>query len=266
MTAGPNRRPIALVTGASMGLGAEFARLLASEGYDLVLTARSADRLTALKKEVEGLHGISAHVIVHDLADPRAPIALYHDVRAAGIEIDVLINNAGFGMYGVFHKSDLQTELDMIQVNITAVVHLTKLFIRDMVARGSGRIVNVASTAGFQPGPLQPVYYASKAFVLSFTEAIANELRGTGVTATALCPGPTPTEFQKRANVGKVRGLKLMMRVNPDAVVRAGYHGMLKGKPVVVPGALNNVIIFLLRLAPRRMVTAAVRRLQSASD
>lgn len=262
----PDRRPIALITGASMGLGAEFARQFASEGYDLVLTARSADKLAALKKEVEGLHGIRAHVIVQDLTDPKAPIALHDAVRAAGLEVDVLVNNAGFGMYGLFYQSDLQTELDMIQVNITAVVHLTKLFLRDMVAHKRGRILNVASTAGFQPGPLQPVYYASKAFVLSFTEAIANELRGTGVTATALCPGPTPTEFQKRANVGKVRGLKLMMRVNPDAVVRAGYRGMIKGKPVVVPGALNNVLIFLLRLVPRRMVTSMVRRIQTASE
>lgn len=259
-------RPVALITGASMGLGAEFARLLASEGHDLVLTARSADRLAALKKEIEGLHGVSVHVFVHDLADPEAPAALYHDVRAAGLDVDVLVNNAGFGMYGFFYRSDLQTELDMIQVNISAVVHLTKLFVRDMVARGNGRIMNVASTAGFQPGPLQPVYYASKAFVLSFTEAVANELRGTGVTATALCPGPTPTEFQKRANVGNVRGLRLMMRVDPDVVVRAGYQGMMKGKPVVVPGALNNLIIFLLRLSPRRMVTAAVRRVQAQRD
>lgn len=262
----PERRPIALVTGASMGLGAEFARLLASEGYDLVLTARSGDKLTALKKEVEGLHGVRAHVVVQDLADPKAPIAIYDDVRAAGLEIDVLVNNAGFGMYGLFYQSDLQTELDMIQVDITALVHLTKLFVRDMVARKRGRVVNVASTAGFQAGPLQSVYYASKAFVLSFTEAIANELHGTGVTATALCPGPTPTEFQKRANVGRVRGLRLMMRVNPDVVVRAGYKGMLKGQPVVVPGTLNNVIILLLRLFPRRMVTAVVRRIQTASD
>jgi short-subunit dehydrogenase len=232
----------------------------------LVVTARSADRLDSLKKEIEGLHGASVRIVVQDLADPRAPVAIHDHVRAAGLEIDVLVNNAGFGMYGMFHRSDLQTELDMIQVNITAVVHLTKLFVRDMMARKRGRILNVASTAGFQPGPLQSVYYASKAFVLSFTEAIANELRGTGVTATALCPGPTPTEFQKRANVGKVRGLRLMMRVNPDVVVRAGYAGMMKGKAVVVPGALNNVMAFTVRFFPRRMVTAVVRRIQTASD
>jgi len=258
-------RPVALITGASMGLGAEFARVFAADGYDLVLTARSADRLATLQKEVENLHGIRAHVIVADLADPRAPIAIHDAARRANLEVDVLVNNAGFGMYGLFHQSDLQTELDMIQVNITALVHLSKLFARDMVARGRGRILNVASTAGFQPGPLQSVYYASKAFVLSFTEAIGNELRGTGVTATALCPGPTPTEFQKRANVGRVRGLRLMMRVSPEVVVRAGYEGMKRGKPVVVPGALNNIHVFLLRLTPRRAVTAVVRRVQTAS-
>jgi len=256
-------RPVALVTGASMGLGAEFARLLASEGYDLVLTARSGDRLATLKKEVENLHGITAQVLVADLADPRTPAAIHERMRSGGIEIDVLVNNAGFGMYGKFSDSNLQTEMEMIQVNIVALVHLTKLFVRDMVARRRGRIVNVASTAAFQAGPMQSIYYASKAFVLSFSEAIGNELKGTGVTVTALCPGPTPTGFQERANVGGLRGLRLMMRVSPEAVVRAGYHGMKRGRPVVIPGLLNNIIVFLLRLVPRRLVTNVVRRLQT---
>jgi len=258
-----NARPVALVTGASMGLGAEFARLLAAEGYDLVLTARDGERMATLKKEVENLHGVTAHVLVADLTDPRAPEAIHERLRRTGIEVDVLVNNAGFGMYGKFHESDLQTELDMIQVNIIALMHLTKLFVRDMVARRRGRIVNVASTAAFQPGPLQSVYYASKAFVLSFSEAIGNELRGTGVTVTALCPGPTPTGFQTRANVGNLRGLRLLMRVSPEAVVRAGYHGMKRGTPVVVPGALNNLLVFMVRLTPRRLVTHLVRQIQT---
>jgi short-subunit dehydrogenase len=256
-------RPVALVTGASMGLGAEFARLLASEGYDLVLTARNADRLAMLQKELENLHGITAHVLIADLTDPRAPQALHDHVRKAGIGVDVLVNNAGFGMYGKFHESDLQTELDMVQVNIIALMHLTKLSARDMVARRSGRIVNVASTAAFQAGPLQAVYYASKAFVLSFSEAIGNELKGTGVTVTALCPGPTPTGFQERANVGRLRGLRLLMRVSPEAVVRAGYRGMKRGRPVVVPGALNQFLVFMIRLSPRRLVTHVVRMIQT---
>ncbi|HET6347842.1 MAG TPA: SDR family oxidoreductase [Candidatus Krumholzibacteria bacterium] len=258
-----SQRPVALVTGASMGLGAEFARLLASEGYDLVLTARDGDRLAVLKKEVENLHGVSAHLLVADLADPRTPAALYEHVRGMHLRVDVLVNNAGFGMYGKFNESKLQTELDMVQVNIVALMHLTKLFVRDMVSMKQGRIVNVASTAAFQPGPMQSVYYASKAFVLSFSEAINSELKGTGVHVTALCPGPTPTGFQARANVGNIRGLRLLMRVSPEAVVRAGYQGMKRGRAVVVPGVLNNLIILLVRLSPRNLVTAVVRRVQT---
>ncbi len=257
------KRPVALVTGASMGLGAEFARLLASHGYDLILVARSVDKLNAVRREIEGLHGVVVHVIPKNLAEPMAPATLFNEVEAAGLEVDVLVNNAGFGGYGVFHQSDLKVDLDMIEVNVTTLTHLARLFVTGMVARKRGRILNVASTAAFQPGPLQPVYYATKAYVLSFTEAIANELHGTGVTATALCPGPTPTGFQERANVGEVKGLRLMMRVSPEAVVRAGYEGMMKGKAVVVPGALNRFLIFLLRFSPRSMVTAAVRRIQS---
>lgn len=256
-------RPIALVTGASMGLGAEFARLLASEGYDLVLTARSGDRLAILKKEIENLHGVEAYVLVADLADPRAPQAIYDHVRKEHMDVDVLINNAGFGMYGKFAESSLATEMEMIQVNIIALMHLSKLFARDMIALGRGRIVNVASTAAFQAGPMQSVYYASKAFVLSFSEAVGNELKGTGVTVTALCPGPTPTGFQERANVGGLKGLRLMMRVSPEAVVRAGYNGMKRGQPVVIPGVLNNFHVFLLRLVPRRLVTNVVRKIQT---
>ena len=258
-----SERPVALITGASMGLGAEFARLFASEGYDLVLTARNGERMAVLKKEVENLHGITAHILVADLVDERAPVGIHDHLKRSGIAIDVLVNNAGFGMYGKFHESDFDTELEMVQVNIVALMHLTKLFVRDMVSRRRGRIINVASTAAFQPGPLQSVYYASKAFVLSFTEAVNDELRGTGVTATALCPGPTPTGFQERANVGNLRGLRLLMRMSPEAVVRAGYNGMKRGQPVVVPGALNNMLAIGVRLAPRALVTRAVRRLQT---
>lgn len=256
-------RPVALVTGASMGLGAEFARLLASEGYDLVLTARNGERLAMLKKEIENLHGVEALVLVADLADPRAPQAIYDHVQNAGVGIEVLVNNAGFGMYGRFSASSLKIEMEMIQVNIISLVHLTKLFMVDMMKRRSGRIVNVASTAAFQAGPMQSVYYASKAFVLSFSEAVGNELKGTGVTVTALCPGPTPTGFQERANVGSLRGLRLMMRVSPEGVVRAGYNGMKHGRPVVIPGLLNNIHVFLLRLVPRRLVTNVVRKIQT---
>ncbi|HEX5132724.1 MAG TPA: SDR family oxidoreductase [Candidatus Krumholzibacteria bacterium] len=257
------RRPVALITGASLGLGAEFARLFAANGYDLVITARSAGRLQDVRREVEGLHGASVRVIVADLADPLAPKAIFDEVTAAGIEIDALVNNAGYGMYGFFHETKLESNMDMLQVNVNSLVHLTKLFIDGMVARGRGHILNVASTAAFQPGPLQPIYYATKAFVLSFTEAIGNELKGTGVTATALCPGPVPTGFQQRAGIERLSGLRIMMRTTPEAVVRAGFNGMIRGRAVVIPGVLNNIHVFLLRLFPRRMVTAVVRRVQT---
>jgi short-subunit dehydrogenase len=166
-------------------------------------------------------------------------------------------------MYGKFQESNWETEAEMVQVNVVALMHLTKLFMQDMVALRNGHIINVASTAAFQAGPMQSVYYASKAFVLSFSEAIGNELKGTGVTVTALCPGPTPTGFQERANVGNLRGLRLLMRVSPEGVVRAGYHGMKRGAPVVVPGVLNNFLIFIQRFTPRRLAVMAVRRMQT---
>lgn len=256
-------RPVALITGASMGLGAEFARIFAANGHDLVLTARSADRLSALKREIEGLHGVAVRIIVADLAEAKAPRAIFDEVGAAGINIDALVNNAGYGMYGFFHESERDAVMDLIEVNVNALVLLTRLFVDGMVARRRGRILNVASTAAFQPGPLQPVYYASKAFVLSFTEAIANELKGTGVTATALCPGPVPTGFQERARMGSPSGLRLMMRTTPEGVVRAAFDGMIRGKTVVIPGVLNRIHVFLLRFFPRNMITAVVRRVQT---
>lgn len=257
------KRPVALIIGASMGLGAEFARLFAANGHDLVLTARGADKLAAVRREIEGLHGAAVRIIVADLADPVAPQAIFDEVTGAGIEIDVLVNNAGFGMYGSFHETAADENMNMIQVNVNALVLLTRLFLDGMVARRRGRILNVASTAAFQPGPMQSVYYATKAFVLSFTEAIANELHGTGVTATALCPGPVLTGFQERANVGEVRGLRLMMRTTPEEVVRAGFDAMIRGRPLVIPGSLNRTLAFLVRFFPRRVVTAMVRRIQS---
>lgn len=256
-------RPVALVTGASMGLGAEFARLLAADGHDLVLVARSEDRLRSVQREIEGLHGAAVRLIVKDLGRPAAPAEIFEELRSAGVEVDVLVNNAGFGGYGIFHESDLPNDLDMLQVNVTALTHLTHLFLRGMVSRRRGTILNIASTAAFQPGPLQSVYYATKAYVLSFTEALANELRGTGVTATVVCPGPTPTGFQARANVGNLRGLRLLMRMSAEDVARVGYAAMKKGRVVVIPGALNRIVAFLVRFFPRRLVTAVVRRIQT---
>jgi uncharacterized protein len=248
----------ALITGASSGIGLDLARLFAEDGHDIVLVARSEDKLRELAKELEARHGIKATVIVADLAKPDAPQQIFVVAPA----VDILVNNAGFGTSGKFAETDLRAELDMIQVNIAALTHLTKLFLGPMLERKRGRILNVASTAAFQPGPLMAVYYATKAYVLSFSEAIAEELSGSGVTVTALCPGPTATGFQQAANMGTEALLKVMRPVSSMEVARAGYRGMMRGKRVVIPGLKNKLGVQSLRVSPRAVVTKVVRALQ----
>src|SRR5438128_1555599 len=199
----------ALITGASSGIGLELAKLFARDEHDVVLVARRADKLKQLAAQLGSAHNIRATVIPADLADPAAPEEIFRALRAADVELDVLVNNAGFGVTGPFLATDAAAELRMIQVNVTALTHLTKLFLPGMLGRGAGRVLNVASTAGFQPGPLMAVYYATKAYVISFSDALAEELRGTGVTVTCLCPGPTKTGFQEAAHMDGVRIFKL---------------------------------------------------------
>lgn len=179
--------------------------------------------------------------------------------------MDVLVNNAGFGTYGAFAETDLGTELEMLQLNIATLTHLTKLFLEKMLAEGNGKILNVASTAAFQPGPLMAVYYASKAYVLSFSEALANELRGTGVSVTALCPGPTRTGFQRRAGMGASRLFDWGVMDAPT-VATIGYRGLMRERPLIIPGLKNKLLGFSVRLAPRRLVPAVVRVLQSKRE
>ena len=250
-------RGTALVTGASSGIGLELATLLARDRHDLVLVARSRDRLEAIARGLTEEFGASVTILVHDLARPEAPPAI-----ARALSVDVLVNDAGFGVYGPFAETPIEKELEMIQVNVTSLTHLTKLLLAGMRARSAGRILNVASTAAFQPGPLMAVYYASKAYVLSFTEALANELAGSGVTVTALCPGPTITEFQKHAGVAQTRLFRSMLVMNASEVARAGYEGMLRGKRLVIPGFGNRLLVESLRVSPRRLVTAVARRVQ----
>jgi len=252
----------ALITGASSGIGLDLAHLFARDGHDLILVARSVDKLQALAEELAKKHNIAAHVIASDLAQRDAPQALFDAVRAKGLQVDVLVNNAGFGFAGKFIDTPLATELDMVEVNINAVLQLTKLFLKPMAERRSGRILNVASTAGFQPGPLMSVYYASKAFVLSFSEALAEEMRGSGVTVTALCPGPTATNFAAAANTTATRLFNLTKPMSSMAVARAGYDGMKRGKRVVIAGVTNKIGVQALRVSPRRVVTKLVRALQ----
>src|SRR5262245_41771310 len=219
----------ALVTGASSGLGLELARLFAQDGHDLVVVARRRDHLEALATRLAAEHGVAARVIAEDLADPVAPRRIFEELRERHIQIEFLVNSAGFGTTGPFAASDLERELAMVQVNATSLMHLTRLFLPAMVARGSGRILNLGSTAGFQPGPGMAIYYATKAFVNSFSEALWYELRGTGVTATVSCPGATAPEFAKVAGNEESR-LFHLGAMAPAPVAKHAYRAMMAGK------------------------------------
>lgn len=257
-----NQRPIALVTGSSTGIGRDLADLCARDGHDVVLVARNAEALRQVARELEEKYRVTAHPIADDLTDPQAPGRIVDHLKAKGLELDVLINNAGGGVYGRFLDTDLSEELASIQLNVAALTHLTKLFLPDMVRRGRGRILNVASTGAFQPGPLMAVYYATKSYVLHLSEALANEVAKTGVTVTALCPGPTRTGFQARAGMTNMLLVSRSLMAASTDVARAGYNGMKRGKRVVIPGLLNKLLAFSVRLAPRRIPPAIVRQLQ----
>jgi short-subunit dehydrogenase len=251
----------ALITGASSGIGLDLARLFAKDGHDVVLVARSEGKLREIAAELERDFGVTAHVIVADLAKPDALRTL---VAQLPVDVDVLVNNAGFGVLGPFVETDLAKELEVIQVNIVALTHLTKLLLPPMIARRRGRVLNVASTAAFQPGPLMAVYYATKAYVLSFSEAIADELRDSGVTVTALCPGPTETGFAAVADMTSTRLFNIAKPMSSAEVARAGYEAMKRGRRVVVPGLKNKLLTQSIRVSPRRMVTTIVRKLQES--
>lgn len=251
-------RPVALVTGASAGIGREIARILARD-HDLILTARREPELRALAAE---LAPAACHVFPVDLADPTAPRRLVDSTRAAGLTINVLVNNAGFGDHGPFAGADLAKMLRMIQVNITALTELTGLLLPGMLARKDGRILNVGSVAGFQPGPLMAVYYATKAFVNSFSEALANEVAGSGATVTCLAPGATESEFDSAAGMTPRRARAFNAVADARSVAEAGVRAMMRGKRLVVTGLRNRLLIFAERLTPRGMVINAVRRLQ----
>jgi short-subunit dehydrogenase len=254
-------RGTALITGASGGIGLELARKLAAEGFDTILVARSAEKLEELSREIGDRYGRTATVVAADLSKVDGPQDVYRRVEEAGLEVHALVNNAGFATFGAFHESDLDRELGMIQVNIAALAHLTHLFLPRMVARGSGRVLNVASTAAFQPGPLMAGYYASKAFVLHFSEALAVELEGTGVTVTALCPGPTESGFQSRANMEDSKLVQSGL-MSSSGVAEFGYRALMKGKRVAIPGIFNKLGTLTPRLLPRTLVARAVKKLQ----
>ncbi len=255
-----NTASTALITGASAGLGMEYAKLFAADKHDLVLVARRRERLETLAKQLQEAHGVRAWVVAQNLAADGGPERVVEEVGRLGIEVEFLVNNAGFGASGAFADLDAKRELEMVQVNVTAVIALSRAFLPGMIARKRGRILNIGSTAGFQPGPFMAVYYASKAFVNSFTEALWYELRGTGVTATVSCPGATATEFASVAGNERSR-LFRMGTARAEAVAREGYRAMMAGKPMVIHGLKNKLGVELLRVSPRaaiRVVAASL--------
>jgi short-subunit dehydrogenase len=242
----------ALITGASSGIGLEFARLFARAGHDLVLVARRREKLEQLAEECRRLYAVRAEVIVADLSDPKAAGDIHAQVSGQGIEIGFLVNNAGFGVSGPFAQTDLEAELAMIEVNIGTLTRLTKLFVRDMLKRGFGRVLNLGSTGSYSPVPLSAVYGATKAYVLSFSEALAEELRGSGVTVTALCPGATRTEFAERAGLTTRRLFRTGV-LSAERVAHIGFDAMLRGRRSVIAGALNRATVIGTRFVPRAL-------------
>lgn len=251
-------RRTALITGASNGLGIEFAKIHAAKGDNLVLVARGKDKMNLLKVEIEKRHDVSVYVIGRDLSETGAPKTIYNELKAQKIRVDYLINNAGFGDFGLYEKSNWEKQLQMINLNITAVAYFTRLFLPDMIKNKYGKILNLGSIASFQPGPTMSVYFATKAFVLSFSEAIANEVKGTGVTVTALCPGATATGFKTAASLDNSNLFKGAV-ASSKSVAEYGYKSMMKGKTVVIHGLMNKILAFSVRFFPRNIVTAITR-------
>lgn len=251
-----------LITGASGGIGLEFAKVFAREGYNLVLVARSTDKLNQLANDLKAKHNLQVRVIAKDLASVTAPQEIFDPLQADGVQIDVLVNNAGFAAYGQFAtETSLTDELQMMQLNMITLTLLTKLFVKPMVERRAGKILNVASTAAFLPGPLMAVYYATKAYVLSLSEAIACELDGTGVTITTLCPGPTETGFQQRAAMEESKLVQNGLMTSA-VVAEQGFQGLMAGKTIVIPGLTNKITALFPRFIPRNLIAHIVMRMQ----
>jgi uncharacterized protein len=247
-----------LITGGSGGIGYELAKLFARDHHNLVLVARSGDKLAQVAGELQSF-GVNVKTFAVDLSDMGAPKSLFDQLRRDQVHVDILINNAGFGALGEFATMAEERILGQIQLNITALTELTRLFLPPMISRRSGRIMNVASTAGFQPGPLMAVYYATKAYVISLSEAIANEVRNSGVTVTCFCPGATETGFAKRAGNDKTRIFKQFGAMDAGKVALDGYRAVMEGRTLAISGVQNWLVAQSTRFAPRRVVTAISR-------
>lgn len=241
-----------LITGGSSGIGLELAHLFARDNKNLLLVARNREKLRAVKSELESLYGITVRAISADLAIEENVYKIYEYVEKHGLIVENLVNNAGLGTFGAFTEVDIQRDMELLRVNINALTLLTKLFLPEIRALKSGGVLNVASTAGFQAGPYMSVYYASKAYVLSLTEALHEEYKDKMVRVTALCPGPVDTEFQSKSNIEKAEFAKKYI-MDPAQVALAGYKGFLANKVIVIPGAKNKALIQLLRVSPRSL-------------
>jgi short-subunit dehydrogenase len=252
----------ALITGASSGIGYELAEVFASHGIELVLCARSSERLEQARKDISGKYGIAARVITADLADPASPQNIYNEIVKNNIEIDVLVNNAGTQVYGHFKESDPEALAGMINVNLVSLTSLTGLFLPRMVKAGWGRVLNLGSTGSFVSGPLNAVYCATKAYVLSFSDAVGEELKGTGVKVTCLCPGATATGFAKSAGITGTRIFQ-SGAMKAEKVAMAGYHAMMKGQRIKIPGLGNKLMVLAVRFTPRAVIAPLSRYLMS---
>lgn len=250
------KKTTVLITGASSGIGKSLAHLFAKDGANIILAARSAEKMEEIKKELQEKYHSTVFVYTCDLSNPKSAKELFQFTKEKNLVVDVLVNNAGFGNLGAFSETPLQEEFDMIQLNITTLTILCKLFIKEMVQRNSGKILNVASTAAFQPGPFMAVYFATKSYVLFLSEALAEELRGTNVHVSALCPGPTATGFQERA-FSKVQPTWRYMDV--ETVAKVAYDGLKKNKTIIIPGFANKLMAFAIRLTPRQLAVKVLR-------
>jgi short-subunit dehydrogenase len=248
-----------LITGASSGIGLELARCFAADGSRLVLVARNTTALELLAVELRRVHKVEAIVLPADLSMPETPGRIYSELKGRGIVVDVLVNSAGFGAHGLFSELPLQRQLDMIQVNITALTQLTGLFLPGMIERRLGGVLNVASVAGFVPGPGMAIYYATKAFVLSFSEALAEELNGTGVKVMALCPGPTKTNFFKVAHANDAQLVRVADMTAKEVAIE-GHKAFQSGRTVIVSGWRNRLLVLLVRLMPRLLIRKIVKK------
>jgi uncharacterized protein len=256
----------ALITGASNGIGLELAKIHAATGGNLVLVARNSERLNALKNELESIYDIQVRILVKDLTTSNAVTDIYEQLVESSIRIDYLINNAGYGDFGLFSEADWNKTAQMIDLNVKALVHLTRLILPDMITRKEGRILNVASVAGFQPGPLMAAYYATKAFVLSFSQALAYELKGSGICLTVLCPGPTASGFKQAASLENSKLFSGKKIATSLEVAQVGYQAMLKGKTLVIHPKAYSLMLFVERFIPRKWVVAIISKIQAADQ